>query len=166
MIERRLEQGLFASRWLMAPFYVGLVITLALLMVKFVQELLHVIPNVLDLKETDVILAMLSLVDLTLAGNLLLIIVFAGYESTVSRINSVPAEDRPAWMGSVDFSGMKLKLIASMVAISGIHLLRTFMNVSAVDKTDVAWQVAIHMAFVVSGVFLALMDFLSARSKR
>ncbi len=166
MIERQLERALFASRWLMAPFYLGLAVTLALLMVKFIQELLHVIPDILSLKETDVILATLSLVDLTLAGNLLLIIIFAGYESTVSRLDSVPVEHRPAWMGSVDFSSMKLKLIASMVAISGIHLLRSFMNISAASKADIAWLVVIHMAFVVSGVLLAFMDFLTARAKR
>ena len=144
----------------MAPFYVGLVVCLALLMLKFIQELLHMIPGVFAAKDSEVILAVLTLVDLSLAGNLLLMVIFAGYENFVSKIDTADSEDRPEWMGKVDFSGLKLKLIASIVAISGIHLLKSFMNIDKVDKTDLAWLVGVHMAFVVSGVLLAFMDYL------
>jgi len=159
-VERGLERFIFASRWIMAPFYVGLVVCLALLMLKFIQELLHMIPGVFAAKDSEVILAVLTLVDLSLAGNLLLMVIFAGYENFVSKIDTADSEDRPEWMGKVDFSGLKLKLIASIVAISGIHLLKSFMNIEKVDKTDLAWLVGVHMAFVVSGVLLALMDYL------
>lgn len=164
-VEHRLEQFIFSSRWLMAPFYLGLVVSLALLLVKFTQELIHILPNILVLKDSEVILAVLTLVDLSLAGNLLLMVIFAGYENFVSKIDTGDSEDRPEWMGKVDFSGLKLKLVASIVAISGIHLLKSFMNVHQINKEDLAWQVGIHMAFVVSGVLLAYMDKLAHSPK-
>jgi uncharacterized protein (TIGR00645 family) len=165
-VERGVERLIFASRWLMAPFYIGLVISLGILMVKFVQELIELIPDVLHLKDTEIIVGVLSLVDLSLAGNLLLMVIFSGYENFVSKIDVAHHKDRPEWMGKVDFSGLKLKLIASIVAISGIHLLKSFMNISQVDKADLFWLVVIHMAFVVSGVLLALMDLLVGANQR
>lgn len=164
-MERSLERLIFASRWLMAPFYVGLVLALAMLLVKFVQELLHYVPGVLSMKESDLVLAVLALVDLTLAGSLVLMVIFSGYENFVSKIETDDHADRPEWMGTLDFSALKLKLVASIVAISAIHLLKAFMNVSAVSKDDIFWLVVVHMAFVVSGVLLALMDWISEKAK-
>ncbi len=164
-MERQLERLIFASRWLMAPFYVGLVIALAMLLVKFVQELLHYLPGVLAMKESDLVLAVLALVDLTLAGSLVLMVIFSGYENFVSKLDTEGHADRPEWMGTLDFSALKLKLVASIVAISAIHLLKAFMNISAVNKEDVMWLVVVHMTFVVSGVLLALMDWLSEKAK-
>lgn len=158
MLERVLETLIFRSRWIMAPFYLGLVISLVMLLVKFTLELIHLVPHVLDMNENQMILMVLSLIDMSLAGNLLLMVIFAGYENFVSKIDTGDHEDRPDWMGKVDFGGLKLKLIASIVAISGIHLLKAFMNVGSQDKENLAWMVGIHMAFVVSGVLLALMD--------
>lgn len=165
MIERMIENAIFASRWLMAPFYLGLSAMLAVLMVKFGQELIHVVPGVLAAKESDIILAALTLIDLSLAGNLILIVVFSGYENFVSKIDVGDHKDRPDWMGTVDFSGLKLKLIASIVAISGIHLLKSFMNISEMSRDDLFWMVVIHVTFVASGVLLAFMDWLSAKAK-
>lgn len=160
MIERNLEKLIFASRWILAPFYLGLVVSLAMLLVKFVQELIHVVPGVFTMSENDVILALLTLIDLSLAGNLLLMVIFAGYENFVSKIDTAGHEDRPDWMGKVDFSGLKMKLIASIVAISGIQLLRTFMKVEEVSQDTIMWMLIIHLTFVVSGVLLAVMDWL------
>lgn len=160
MVERTLERFIFASRWIMAPFYLGLVVALAMLLVKFSQELIHVAPAVFTMSETAVILAVLTLIDLSLAGNLLLMVIFAGYENFVSKIDTGDSEDRPDWMGKVDFSGLKLKLVASIVAISGIQLLRTFMDVDNTSKDSLMWMLVIHVTFVVSGVLLALMDLL------
>lgn len=165
MVERSLERLIFASRWLMAPFYVGLVAALAMLLVKFVQELLHYVPGVLAMKEGDLVLAVLSLVDLTLAGSLVLMVIFSGYENFVSKIETANQTDRPEWMGTLDFSGLKLKLVASIVAISAIQLLKSFMNISATSKEDVFWLVVVHMTFVTSGVLLALMDWISEKAK-
>ncbi|HEY9081659.1 MAG TPA: TIGR00645 family protein [Magnetovibrio sp.] len=162
MIERNLERLIFASRWIMAPFYLGLVVSLAMLLVKFTQELFHVAPAVFSMSESTVILAILTLIDLSLAGNLLLMVIFAGYENFVSKIDTGGHEDRPDWMGKVDFSGLKLKLIASIVAISGIQLLRSFMDVQNTSDRDLQWMLIIHITFVVSGVLLALMDKLVA----
>ncbi len=164
-MERSLERLIFASRWLMAPFYVGLVLALAMLVVKFVQELLHYLPGVLSMKESDLVLAVLALVDLTLAGSLVLMVIFSGYENFVSKIDTADHAERPKWMGTLDFSGLKLKLVASIVAISAIYLLKSFMNVGATNKEDLFWLVVVHMAFVVSGVLLALMDWISEKAK-
>ncbi|CAA7616893.1 TIGR00645 family protein [Magnetospirillum sp. SS-4] len=161
MIERSLERLIFASRWLLAPFYLGLVASLVLLLIKFIQEFLHTVPHVMEMSENQVILTVLSLIDLSLAGNLLLIVIFSGYENFVSKINTGDSEDRPDWMGKVDFSGLKLKLIASIVAISGIHLLKAFMDVQSIDKENLGWMVGIHLVFVISGVLLAVMDRIS-----
>lgn len=165
MVERSLERLIFASRWLMAPFYVGLVAALAMLLVKFVQELLHYVPGVLAMKESDLVLAVLSLVDLTLAGSLVLMVILSGYENFVSKIETTDQTDRPEWMGTLDFSGLKLKLVASIVAISAIQLLKSFMNIGATSKEDVFWLVVVHMTFVTSGVLLALMDWISEKAK-
>jgi len=162
MIEHTLERLIFASRWIMAPFYLGLVVSLGMLLVKFLQELIHVAPGVFSMSESAVILAILTLIDLSLAGNLLLMVIFAGYENFVSKIDTGDHEDRPDWMGKVDFSGLKLKLIASIVAISGIQLLRTFMDVQNTSDRDLQWMLIIHVTFVISGVLLALMDKLAS----
>ncbi|TXG84421.1 MAG: TIGR00645 family protein [Sphingomonadales bacterium] len=164
--ESRFEAMLFASRWLMAPFYLGLVVALVVLMVSFLGELWHFVLAAPALKETDVILGVLTLIDLSLAGNLLLIVVFSGYENFVSKLHVGDHVDRPEWMGTVDFSGLKLKLVASIVAISGIHLLKSFMNVSQMDKGDLLWLVIVHLTFVVSGLLLAWMDHISGSTKK
>lgn len=159
------ERGLFASRWLMAPIYVGLVAALGVLLISFVQELAHLVAAVPDLTQSDVVLGILSLIDLSLAGNLLLIVVFSGYENFVSKLHVNDHEDRPEWQGTVDFATLKLKLIASIVAISGIHLLKVFMDVKRFTEDEIRWMVIIHVVFVISGVLLALMDRIAASSK-
>jgi uncharacterized protein (TIGR00645 family) len=164
-IEKTIERGLFASRWLMAPFYIGLTAALVILLFSFMQELWHFITNIFHLTQTDAVLGVLSLIDLSLAGNLLLIVIFSGYENFVSKMDVSTHEDQPEWHGSVDFSTLKLKLIASIVAISGIHLLKIFMDVEDVSEREILWMVIIHLVFVISGVFLALMDRIAASTK-
>ena len=169
-IENRFERGLFASRWLMAPMYLGLVVALGMMTVIFVRELFYYLPQVLDLTAEDMILAALTLIDLTLAANLLLIVMFSGYESFVSKFDFDAGADKPGWMGKVDFGGLKMKLIASIVAISGIHLLKKFMEIRDIDtavafgQSEMFWLVVIHLTFVVSGVLMALMDYLQAKA--
>lgn len=164
-MERLIERGLFASRWLMAPMYIGLVIALGVLLVSFAAELLRFVQIIPELTVDDAVLGVLALIDLSLAANLLLIVIFSGYENFVSRMDTVDHKDRPDWQGTVDFSGLKLKLVASIVAISGIHLLKVFMDVAKYPPEQVRWMVIIHLVFVVSGVLLALMDFISVRAK-
>jgi uncharacterized protein (TIGR00645 family) len=171
-IETRFERGLFAARWLMAPMYLGLVVSLGMLAVTFVRELAYYAPQVMTLTSEDTILVVLTLIDLTLAGNLLLIVLFSGYENFVSKLDIDDTADRPSWMGTVDFSGLKMKLIASIVAISGIHLLKRFMEIGEThsetpfDPTQLHWLVVIHLTFVISGVLLAVMDWVSGRTDK
>lgn len=171
-LETRFERGLFAARWLMAPMYLGLVVSLAMLSVTFVRELAHYAPKVMTMSSEDTILSVLTLIDLTLAGNLLLIVLFSGYENFVSKLDISETVDRPSWMGTVDFSGLKMKLIASIVAISGIHLLKRFMEIGEAhaetpfDATQMRWLVIIHLTFVTSGVLLAVMDWVASRTDK
>jgi uncharacterized protein (TIGR00645 family) len=171
-IEQRFEQTLFASRWLMAPMYLGLSVALLMLVVVFLRQLAYYAAQIMTMSTETAILAALTLIDLTLAANLLLIVLLSGYENFVSKFDIDDGGDRPDWMGTVDFGGLKMKLIASIVAISGIHLLKRFMEIgdSVADakfgETELYWFVVIHLTFVVSGVLMALMDWLSSRSKK
>jgi uncharacterized protein (TIGR00645 family) len=149
----------------MAPFYIGLVVALLVLLLKFVQEIIHFVPHVFISPESDVLLFVLTLIDLSLTGNLLVMVIFAGYENFVSHIDVAEDAHRPTWMGTIDFSGVKIKLIGSIVAISGIHLLKQFMKVEAVNKEDLKWLLLTHAAFVISGVLLAVMDYYAHKSK-
>ncbi|MFT0877262.1 TIGR00645 family protein [Rhodopseudomonas palustris] len=157
-VERGFETVLFNSRWLMAPFYFGLVISLAVLLYKFVMLLYEFIVHATIAKEADIILGVLSLIDVSLTGNLVLIVVFSGYENFVSRIDPGNHPDWPEWMTKVDFSGLKQKLLASIVAISAIQVLKAFMNIDSYDQTKLAWLVGIHLVFVASTLILALSD--------
>ena len=164
-IEKIVECGLVASRWIMAPFYVGLAFSLLLLLFTFIKELFHLTLSIFSSHDHQVILGILSLVDLSLSGNLLLIVIFAGYENFVSKLNVGSNKDKFEWRGNVDFSTLKLKLVSSMVAISGIHLLTIFMNTRSTPKQEIEWMIIIHLVFIISGVCLALTDYISALSK-
>lgn len=165
-MEQPIERGIFYSRWLLAPFYIGLIGALAGLLVTFCQELWHFLQTILSIDANDAILASLSLIDLALAGNLLIIVIFSGYENFVSKIDVADADDKLDWRGKVDFTGLKLKLIASIVAISGIHLLKVFMDIPKYTDEQIRWMIIIHCVFVASGVMLALMDYLVSKSKK
>jgi uncharacterized protein (TIGR00645 family) len=171
--EKIIEGVLFQSRWLLAPFYLGLVVSLVLLLAAFVGELVHSLPLALDIINVDpekIILAVLGLIDLSLAGNLVVIVIFSGYENFVSKINTENSEDRPEWMGTLDFSGLKMKLIGSIVAISAISLLRAFMTLSeaegAMDEGRLRWMVMLHVTFVGSGLLFAAMDYIGNRAEK
>ena len=166
--ERWIERVLFASRWLMAPFYLGLVLALMALLVVFMRELVHELALVPTMNAEGAILMALTLIDMSLAGNLMLIVIFSGYENFVSRLDAEDLTDRPAWMGKVDFSALKLKLVSSIVAISAIALLRAFMKIGTapLNEAELMWLILVHLTFVTSGVLLALMDLLASRSIR
>jgi uncharacterized protein (TIGR00645 family) len=166
MVTRILEAFLFSSRWLLAPFYVALVISITTLLFKAAQELWHLMTHALTSSESDVILGVLALVDLTLTGSLIVIVIFSGYENFVSKIDETKHKNWPEWMSKIDFTGLKLKLLSSIVAISGIQLLKAFMDISKVSDRDLWWLVAIHLVFVVTGVLLALTDKLSGQTSK
>ena len=171
MISSAIERMIFWSRWLLAPLYVGLIGVLVLLAVRFIFTFATLVSHMdfEHLQENHTfVLDLLALLDLVLLGNLILIVLFAGYENFVSKIEAAESSvDRPHWMGTIDFSGLKIKLIGSLVAISVIELLKDFIELSnvaegeKVDYEHVFWRVAIHLTFVLSGVLFAVMDWIS-----
>ncbi len=167
-IERWLENAIFASRWLLAPFYLGLALSLIILLIKFIKEFIHLALNAFSATESEVILGILTLVDVALMGSLLVIVIFSGYENFVSKIDHSHHKDWPEWMGTIDFSGLKLKLLSSIVAISAIQLLKAFMSITIMTpeaERSVMWLVIIHVVFVISSVLLALSDRISGHGK-
>ena len=161
MLERAIEKFIFASRWILAPFFIVLVLALFGLLLKTVQHGYDYVVHFPGASESEVILSSLSFVDLTLTGSLLVIVIFSGYENFVSKIDASQHKDWPDWMATVDFTGLKLKLLSSIVAISGIQLLRNFMNMAAVSDRDMTWAIMIHLTFVLSGLLLAWTDRIS-----
>jgi uncharacterized protein (TIGR00645 family) len=165
MIERTLERILFASRWLLAPFYLALVVALVLMLLKMAQEVAHYTLHAFEFSESQIILSTLALVDLTFTGSLIVIVIFSGYENFVSKIDASEHQDWPEWMGKIDFTGIKLKLLSSIVAISAIQLLKAFMDVKNITDRELTWLVIIHVVFVVSGVVLALTDKIAGETR-
>jgi len=161
-IESVVERVLFGGRWMLAPLYVGILLSLLPIVYRFFIEFIHLMRDVAVLEMKDITLKVLELLDVVLLGNLIIIVIFAGYENFVSRINVAKnSVDRPQWMGRVDYSGLKIKLIGSLVAISVIELLKDFMMEGDYDDKRQMWRIIIHMTFVVSGVLFALMDLLA-----
>lgn len=163
-IVHSLEVILFRARWLLAPLYLGLVGALALLSYRFILEFIALVRDVSGMDSKVFILALLALLDLTLLANLILMVIFAGYENFVSRIDAAQeSKDRPHWMGTIDFSGLKIKLIGSLVAISVIELLKDFIELSGKETIGegTIGRIAIHLTFVISGVLFAVMDWIA-----
>ena len=149
----------------MAPVYIVLSISLAVITLKVIQEFVHNIPAFYSMDIKSLLLFVLHIIDMALIGNLVLMILFAGYENFVSKIGAArESEDKPAWMGKVDFSGLKLKLIASIVAISSIGLLEAFIDVGSKSKDEIYLMIYIHAIFILSGVFIAIMDYIASKT--
>jgi len=166
LVRRLLSRSLFDARWLMAPFYFGLALTLLALLFVFLRELFWNLGHLLELTPTAAILMALALIDLSLVANLVLIVTLAGYENFVARIDS-GHEKRPSWMGTVDFTGMKMKLMGSITAISAIALLRIFMKLEEgqpMNRYTLIWMTIIHGALMLSALVLAVADRISSRT--
>jgi len=159
--ERSVEQTILASRWLLVPFYLGLGISLIVLLIKFGQKMVTLVFATFISGSNDLITNVLGLIDLSLLANLLLIVMFSGYENFVSRFELDDQKYKPAWMGHVDFGELKLKLLSSIIAISAVHLLETFMNIHEVSDREIEWSIGIQMTFVLTGLLLALMNRVS-----
>lgn len=158
-MEKFAEKMLYASRWILAPIYLGLSLALVLLALKFFQELAHYFPLVFGASEADLVLLVLSLIDMALVGGLLVTVMFSGYENFVSRIDIDSGAEKLAWLGKLDAGSLKQKVAASIVAISSIHLLRVFLNVEKIEDNDkIMWYVLIHLTFVVSAIGMAWVD--------
>ena len=167
MAEGMVEKIIFGGRWILAPLYVGLLLSLLPLLYRFFLEFVGLIQISSSSDMHHITLKILELLDTVLLGNLIIIIIFAGYENFVSKINvAEKSEDRPHWMGRVDYSGLKIKLIGSLVAISVIELLKDFMQEGAFDAKREMWRIGIHLTFVVSGVLFAVMDFIADKREQ
>src|SRR5262245_18141655 len=160
-MERIIENGLYAARWLLAPIYIGLSLALLALTIKFFQEIVHVLPGVFSIAEADLVLVILSLIDMALVGGLLVMVMFSGYENFVSQLDIDESKDKLSWLGKMDAGSLKNKVAASIVAISSIHLLRIFMDAKNVPDNKLMWYVTIHLTFVLSAFAMGYLDKLT-----
>jgi len=157
-IEHFLERAMYASRWIMAPLYLGMSVILLALAIKFFQELYHFIPRILEIPDAEVILKLLTFIDLALVGSLTVIVMFSGYENFVSRLDIETSTEKLGWLGTHDYGSLKTKVTSSIVAISSIHLLKVFMNIEAIAPERLQWYVIIHLALVISAFFMGYLD--------
>ncbi|WP_368753536.1 TIGR00645 family protein [Klebsiella pneumoniae] len=160
-MERFLENAMYASRWLLAPVYFGLSLGLIALTIKFFQEIFLILPHIFSVSESDMILTLLSLVDMTLVGGLLVMVMFSGYENFVSQLDINEGKEKLSWLGKMDATSLKNKVAASIVAISSIHLLRVFMDAKNVPDNKLMWYVIIHLTFVLSAFVMGYLDRLT-----
>lgn len=164
-MERLIENAMYASRWLLAPIYFGLSIALFALALKFFQEVFHILPNVFAMSEANLILVLLSLIDMALVGGLLVMVMLSGYENFVSQLNIREGTEKLSWLGKMDSSSLKMKVAASIVAISSIHLLKVFMDAKNVPESKLMWYVIIHLTFVGSAFAMGYLDKLTKYEK-
>jgi uncharacterized protein (TIGR00645 family) len=164
-MERFIENAMYASRWLLAPIYFGLSIALLALALKFFQEVFHILPNVFAMTEANLILVLLSLIDMALVGGLLVMVMLSGYENFVSQLNIREGTEKLSWLGKMDSSSLKMKVAASIVAISSIHLLKVFMDAKNVPESKLMWYVIIHLTFVGSAFAMGYLDKLTKYEK-
>ena len=157
-MERIIESTMYASRWLLAPIYLGLSLAVLLLGIKFFQEAIHIFPLVLSMKEADLVLVILSLVDMALVGGLLVMVMLSGYENFVSAIDLKEGQEKLSWLGKLDSGSLKQKVAASIVAISSIHLLKAFMAAQEIPNDKLMWYVIIHITFVLSALGMSYVD--------
>ncbi|HLS97380.1 MAG: TIGR00645 family protein [Porticoccaceae bacterium] len=157
-MERLFEKAMYSARWLLAPIYLGLSLTLLALGIKFFTELYHTLPKILSISEMELILVVLSLVDISLVGGLIVMVMFSGYENFVSRLDLDEGEDKLNWLGKLDTASLKNKVAASIVAISSIHLLKVFMNAEKIDNDKMLWYVVLHITFVLSAFMMGVLD--------
>jgi uncharacterized protein (TIGR00645 family) len=165
-MEKLIEKALFASRWLLAPIYLGMSLMLIALGVKFFAEIIHVMMHVTTIGEAELVLKILGMIDMALVGSLIVMVTFSSYENFVSRIDVDEGAEKLGWLGKLDASSLKLKVAASIVAISSIHLLQKFVDAEKIDNDKLMWYVIIHMTFVLSAVMMGVLDRMSFASHR
>lgn len=160
-IETLIEKAIFAARWLQAPLYLGLIVTLVVLVLKFYDEMVHVTAIAWRAEEGDVILYVLTLVDIVMVANLVVMVMISGYENFISRIEVAEAAEKLSWFGKLDHGSIKIKLASSIVAISAIHLLKAFLNAEHIPNDKLILLIIMHVVFVFSALLLSIMDRIS-----
>ncbi len=162
-MEKTFENLLYASRWLLAPLYLGLSFALLAIGIKFFQEVFHLLPMIFAIKESELVMVILALIDLSLVGGLIIMVMLSGYENFVSALDLDEGTEKLAWLGKLDTGSLKQKVAASIIAISSIHLLRIFMDAKDIDNDKIMWYVILHMTFVLSALGIALVDRMTAK---
>lgn len=160
-LEHFIERLMYASRWVMAPVFLGMSLILLVLAIKFFQELYHFLPHILEIDDGQIILKLLTFIDLTLVGSLTLIVMFSGYENFVSRLDIGSEAEKLDWLGTHDYGSLKLKVATSIVAISSIRLLKVFMEVENTENDKMLWFVIIHLTLVLSAFIMGYLDKIS-----
>lgn len=157
-MEKLIEQALYRARWLLAPIYLGLAVALLALIVKFFQEAAHLLIGIMDVTEAKMILSVLSLIDMAMVGGLIVMVMMSGYENFVSQLDLEGESEKLSWLGKMDSSSLKGKIAASIVAISSIHLLKIFMDVTNIPDNKLMWYVILHLTFVLSAFIMGYLD--------
>ena len=164
-MESLFEKLFYSARWILAPLFLGLSLALLALALKFFQEVWHVLPHVFELSESDLVLSLLSMVDMGLVGGLIVMVMYSSYENFVSRLDLDEKDsERLGWLGKMDAGSLKNKVAASIVAISSIHLLRIFMNISTIENDKLLWYVIVHLTFVLSALVMCWIDLLTRKA--
>lgn len=161
--EHSIEYIIFASRWLQAPLYLGLILVQCIYTYKFILELIHIVSTAHSSTELQILLGILSLVDVTMVANLVAMVIIGGYATFVSKLNLVDDTDKPDWLEHIDPGTIKIKLASSLIGISSIHLLRSFINMDSLDLEKLKWQIIIHLTFIASTVFLAFSEYIMSK---
>ncbi|UOP04147.1 TIGR00645 family protein [Conchiformibius kuhniae] len=149
---------IFFSRWLQLPIYLGLIVVQGIYSYKFLKSLWHLVANLGAMDENAIMLAVLSLIDVVMIANLLIMVLIGGYEIFVSRLNVDEHPDQPEWLNHVNASVLKVKLSMAIISISSIHLLQTFINAGNLPESQIMWQLLLHLGFLVSAVAMAWTD--------
>lgn len=165
-IEYAIEQTMYRARWLLAPIYLGLSFALLALGIKFFQEVIHLMVDIWAMKETDMVLIVLSLIDIAMVGGLIVMVMMSGYENFVSQLDVREDQEKLSWLGKMDASSLKMKIAASIVAISSIHLLKVFMAVQTLNDSHLMWYVIIHMTFVASAFAMGVLDMMAKKPSK
>ncbi|MFV8783652.1 TIGR00645 family protein [Microbulbifer sp. SA54] len=160
-MEKLIEQTMYRSRWLLAPIYLGLSLAVVALGIMFFKETFHLLAHIFTIKEADMVLVVLSLIDIAMVGGLLVMVMMSGYENFVSQLDIDDDDEKLNWLGKMDSSSLKAKIAASIVAISSIHLLKVFMAVEKTDESKLLWYVVIHLTFVLSAFLMGYLDKLT-----
>ena len=162
-LELFVESVILASRWLLVVFYIGLGLALALYAVSFGFKLWDFASHLIGMDETQTILKILALIDAALIASLVVMVIISGYENFVSRFDN---DDDVHWLGQIDAGSLKIKVASTIVAISSIHLLQIFLNVPQYTNDQIMWYTLLHITFIVSALFLALIDRISKKQAK
>jgi uncharacterized protein (TIGR00645 family) len=165
-VESLVEKTLFASRWLLCPLYIGLAFLLLLFTIHFFRELVDITIHAFSVSEQDLVVEAMTLIDLALAGGLIVMIMLSGYENYISKLDIVDAEKSISWLGKLDTGTLKLKVSATIVTISAVQLLKAYLEINAIANDKLLWLVVIHLTFVVSALLLTVMDRLLGVGQR